>query len=76
MTSHRLDIRGEICPYTLIHTRRRMAALSRGDRLEVLIDNAEATETIPHWARSAGHKLIELKEEAGCWKLILEKGEA
>jgi len=73
MASYSLDIRGEICPYTLIHTKRRMAELQEGDRLEILIDNSEATETIPHWAKSAGHKLVELKEEAGHWKLILEK---
>jgi tRNA 2-thiouridine synthesizing protein A len=74
MKTQCLDIRGEICPFTLINTKKRMAELARGERLEILIDNHEATLTIPQWAKHAGHKLLELQEQADGWRLILEKG--
>lgn len=69
-----LDVRGEICPYTLINTRGRMEELDPGDRLEVLIDYPLARENIPRWAEEAGHKIVANTEtETSEWKLILEK---
>ncbi len=73
MQHHQLDIRGELCPYTLINTKKRMAELAPGDLLEIRLDNPEATQSIPNWAKHAGHKLIAIKEEAGSWVLLLEK---
>lgn len=74
MRRYQLDIRGELCPYTLINTKKRMAELAPGDLLEIRLDNPEATQTIPNWAKHAGHRLIEIKEETGNWMLLLEKG--
>lgn len=71
--AHQLDIRGEICPYTLINTKQKMTQLKSGELLEVLIDNADATETIPTWAKNAGHKVLNLEPIEGGWKILLEK---
>ncbi|MFQ5795218.1 MAG: sulfurtransferase TusA family protein [Candidatus Bipolaricaulia bacterium] len=73
MAKHQLDIRGEICPYTLMSTKKRVAELEVGDLLELWIDNFEATETIPNWAKNAGHELVETQEDQGSWKLTLKK---
>jgi len=70
---YKLDIRGEICPYTLINTKQKMAQLKPGELLEILIDNVDATETIPTWARNAGHKLLKLEPIEGGWRILLEK---
>ncbi len=73
IVTHRLDIRGEMCPYTLINTKQKMAQLAPGERLEILIDNFDATETIPTWAKNAGHRVLDLKQIEGGWKILLEK---
>lgn len=74
MTQHKLDVRGDICPYTLINTKKQMKKLNSGDRLEVLIDYPLARENIPRWAEEAGHKIVKNAETGNSeWKLILEK---
>lgn len=72
MNRKRLDLRGEICPFTLIHTKKEVAQLSPGDLLEVWIDNEDATETIPNWGRHAGHQ-VEATERLsqGGWAIRL-----
>lgn len=75
MAQHKLDVRGEICPYTLINTKRTMEKLRDGDRLEVLIDYPLARENIPRWAEEAGHKVLENSEIGNSeWKLVIQKG--
>jgi len=41
-----LDLRGEKCPFTLIHTREPIEQIKEGEVLEILIDYVPAIETI------------------------------
>ncbi len=68
-----LDLRGELCPYTLIYTKKKMAELSPNAPLEVLVDNEDATQTIPTWAEQVGHRVLELKRVEQGWKIVLKK---
>jgi thiosulfate/3-mercaptopyruvate sulfurtransferase len=69
--SESLDLRGELCPYTLIYTKKKMSELSPNTALEVLIDNEDATQTIPTWAEQAGHRVLELERVEQGWKIVL-----
>jgi thiosulfate/3-mercaptopyruvate sulfurtransferase len=71
--SEKLDLRGELCPYTLIDTKKRMEALEAGAMLEVLIDNEDATQTIPAWAKQVGHRILKLERVEQGWRLVLKK---
>ncbi len=42
----RLDLRGEKCPFTLIHVREPIEQIKEGETLEILIDYVPAIETI------------------------------
>lgn len=42
----RLDLRGEKCPFTLIHVREPIEKIKEGEALEVIIDYVPAIETI------------------------------
>ena len=74
-TLHKLDVRGEICPYPLTETKKAMARLSPGEQLEVVLDYPLSLETIPRWAEGQGHRVIQIEELGPAeWRIVLEKG--
>ena len=75
-----LDIRGQICPSTLLMALRAIAthqeALRAGKgKLTIRTDNRDATATIPEAAINMGYSVTVEKEEGGSY-LILVGGEA
>lgn len=71
-----VDIRGKICPYTLIETRDAVKTLSNGQLLEVLADHPPAaTETIPNFCRKKGYpfEVIDLGEKR--FRVLIKKEE-
>lgn len=69
-----LDVRGEICPYPMMHTVSALKRLAEGERvLEVVTDHAPALETIPTQAARLGFD-IEIEETGGSeWRLVLTR---
>ncbi len=69
-----LDIRGKICPYTLLETRNTLKGMSMGEVLEVRCDYEPAAKvTIPNFCRKKGYPLQTFEEGAGQWRLVIEK---
>ncbi|KKL98272.1 hypothetical protein LCGC14_1826110 [marine sediment metagenome] len=70
-----IDIRGKICPYTLIETRDSLKQLSKGQILEVLCDYEPAAEnTIPNFCRKKGCPFkVEVVKGGKLWKIKIEK---
>lgn len=69
-----LDLRGEICPYPLFETRKRMQRLASGEQLEVLIDYPLALDNITRWAENAGHSVLSVEARgASEWRILLRK---
>lgn len=72
---HKLDVRGEICPYPLVMTKKAMAKLEPGEQLEVCLDYPLALETIPRWAESSGYQVLKVEESGPVeWHILLGKG--
>lgn len=46
METKKLDLRGEKCPFTMIHAREAMEKLKADEELEIYIDYLPAIETI------------------------------
>ena len=68
-----LDVRGEICPYPLFETKKKMEALPSGAQLEVFIDYPLALDNITRWVKNNGHKVVSVEElGASEWRLLLE----
>lgn len=73
MHTEQLDLRGEICPFTLINTKKKVSQLPLGAQLDVLIDNVDATQSIPNWSRNAGHRVNGVEElPEGGWRIRLQ----
>jgi TusA-related sulfurtransferase len=71
-----VDIKGVICPYTLIETRDALKTVNDGDVIEVLVDHRPAAEeTIPNLCKKKNYPM-ETVEEEGFWRLYIKKEES
>lgn len=71
-----IDIRGQICPYTLIETRDALKTIGIGQVLEVLCDyQPAARETIPRMCTKKGYPFEVTEEGERLWKILIEKAE-
>jgi tRNA 2-thiouridine synthesizing protein A len=69
-----IDIRGQICPYTLIETRDALKTLGAGQVLEVLCDyEPAATTTIPNFCTKKRYPLQVVREGSDLWRLYVRK---
>jgi TusA-related sulfurtransferase len=62
----RLDLRGEVCPYTLLYAKLRLedAELAFGDLLEILVDHPPAVRSLPQALREDGHAVLAVEPAA------------
>lgn len=69
-----LDVRGEICPYPMMHTVTALKKLSADDRtLEVVTDHAPALETIPTQAARLGFTTAVEEVGGSEWRITLTR---
>ena len=69
-----LDVRGYVCPYPVIYTRKAIAKIKSGEVLEVLTDNPPSCENVPKSVREEGHEVKSVeKVEEGVWKITIVK---
>lgn len=74
MAKYSLDVTGEICPYPLMLTKKKMATLTSGDQLVVVVDYAKSVEDIPRWAKEEGYSVLAVSEAGKTqWEIVLEK---
>jgi len=72
---HRLDTRGEICPYPLVLAQREMKKLQPGETLVVVSDYPLSAENIPRWAAEQGHRVLRVEKVGDAlWEIEIEKG--
>jgi tRNA 2-thiouridine synthesizing protein A len=72
---HRLDVNGLFCPLPILLAAREMRKLQPGDLLEVVGDDPGIREDMPVWCERAGHRLIEMENEEGKIRSLVEKGQ-
>ena len=68
-----LDLRGLKCPMPVLRTRRALAILPAGTRLDVLCTDPLAMIDLPHLLRETGDALLSSTDEAGCWRFSILK---
>jgi len=71
-----VDIRGQICPYTLIETRDAMKKLTKGQVLEVLCDYEPAAKTtIPGFCEKKAYQFEIIETAPGQWRILIQKAD-
>jgi len=67
-----LDLRGVRCPLSWARARVRLETMPARAELELLLDDAQGATDIPRAAEAAGHHVVGVAAEGGCWRVILE----
>ena len=72
--AQRLDIRGEVCPYTFIKSKLALEELEPGRILEVLVNHAPAAENVPRSMENEGHEVVSVtRENDSDWLITIRK---
>lgn len=76
MSTHTLDVKGQLCPIPVIRTQNQAKKLAPGDILEVLCTDPGAINDIPAWCRINGHTVLnnETREDGKLIVITLEIG--
>jgi tRNA 2-thiouridine synthesizing protein A len=75
--THKLDLRGEVCPYTFVKTKLALEEMAPGEVLQVTVDYAPAVENVPRSVRNRGHQVLEVQQMTDSdWTITVRKGDA
>ncbi|MBA5778637.1 sulfurtransferase TusA family protein [Stappia sp. F7233] len=69
-----LDLKGLKCPLPVLKTRKAMAKLQSGARIQVAATDPMAAIDIPHFCNEAGHRLVSQELAGGVRLFVIEKG--
>ncbi len=70
----KLDIRGEICPYTLVKSKLAIEDIEVGQVLEILLDYPEASDSIPKAMLNYGHAVLKVEKiNPEEWVILIRK---
>lgn len=58
----KINIKGDVCPYTLVKSKLAMEEIDVGQVLEILLDYPEAAESIPKAMVNYGHTVIKVEK--------------
>jgi len=58
-----VDARGHRCPTPTLRLRRALERAEPGARVTLLADDPMARIDVPHFARQAGHEVVETRED-------------
>lgn len=69
-----LDIRGVVCPYTLVKSKLAMEDIEVGQVLEIILDYPEAAGSIPKAMINYGHNVLSVEKiNDKDWVVLVKK---
>ena len=68
-----IDARGSFCPGPLMELIAGMKLAQVGDKLELLSSDKGSANDVPEWIRKVGHELLDNREDAGVWHIVVRK---
>lgn len=68
-----LDVKGEVCPYPDVKTKRKVKKMKSGEVLQILVDYPLSAERIPETMKSLGHEVISFEKKGDADWVILVK---
>jgi TusA-related sulfurtransferase len=69
----RLDLRGVKCPLNWAHAKVRLEQMTRGEILELILDDPRGARDIPSAAEAEGCVILESSTRDGLFHLRIEK---
>lgn len=68
-----LDLRGVKCPLNWAHAKVRLEKMSRGQTLDLILDDPRGARDIPRAAEAEGYVIVESSASDGVFRLRIEK---
>ncbi|MBI2874828.1 MAG: sulfurtransferase TusA family protein [Firmicutes bacterium] len=69
----KLDLSGEVCPYTFVKTKLTLEDMESGEVLEVILDAGEPVLNVPRSVKEEGHKVIKIERMNGTFRVLIKK---
>jgi len=70
---HHLDVKQKACPIPVILMRDKLKEMKEGEVLEIITDFPSSKNNIERAASKAGHKVLEVIEDNGTFKIYIKK---
>jgi TusA-related sulfurtransferase len=58
----KLDIKGVVCPYTLVRSKLAVEEMEVGQIIEIVLDYPEASDSIPKAMHNYGHTVLKVEK--------------
>ena len=72
--NRRIDLKGEVCPYTFVKSKLAMEELRLGEVLEVIVDHEPAVENVPKSMQNEGQRVLTVEKLNGAdWRMVFKK---
>jgi TusA-related sulfurtransferase len=68
-----LDLRGIKCPLNWAYAKVRLEQMTRGEKLELILDDPRGARDIPRAAEAEGYAVIDIGHMGDTWRLRIEK---
>jgi len=69
----RLDLRGIRCPLNWAHAKVRLEQMTRGEKLELVLDDPRGVRDIPQAAEAEGYAVLDVAPLGDAWRVRIEK---
>lgn len=76
LAMHRIDLTGEVCPFTFVRTKLALEELPMGATLEVIVDNAPASQNVPRSCTEWGQEVVSVTAHGDRWSIAITKRRA
>jgi tRNA 2-thiouridine synthesizing protein A len=71
---HKLDLTGEVCPYTFVKSKLALEVMDSGQVLEVVFDHRPAVANVSRSMEGEGHEVLSKSDVGpGLWQITVRK---
>lgn len=74
MKTRKLDLSGEVCPYTLVKALLTLETMEPGAGVEIIVDYPPASSNVPRSLVLYGHEVVSVNAEGSAWTIVVRKG--
>lgn len=72
--NRKIDLKGEVCPYTFVKSKLAMEEMRLGEVLEVIVDHEPAVENVPKSMQNEGQRVLAVEKLNGAdWRMVFKK---
>jgi tRNA 2-thiouridine synthesizing protein A len=69
----KLDLTGEVCPFTFVRAKLALEELPLGARLEVFVDHRAAADNVPRSLSAEGQEVVSVEPQGHGWLIVAIK---